>query len=109
CRHCRGPVPAYYPLVELAALGIAVWAVWAVPQNAGVAALWATCILGWVLLALALADWRERVLPDPLTLPLAVGGLAWAAWQGRWLESLIGAAAGLVGFAAVRWAYGRWR
>jgi leader peptidase (prepilin peptidase)/N-methyltransferase len=41
--------------------------------------LWATCGLGWFLLTLAVIDARHQLLPDALTLPLLIGGLAIAA------------------------------
>lgn len=34
------------------------------------------CGLGWTLLALAWIDWRDMLLPDVLTLPLLLTGLA---------------------------------
>lgn len=107
CRHCGVRVPAIYPLIEVAALVLAAWAVWVLPERLGL--LWATCALGWTLLALALADWAERVLPDALTLPLAGGGFLYALLDGRWADSALGVAAGALAFLALRRAYLKWR
>ncbi len=42
--------------------------------------LYASCLLGWLLLALALCDWRSFLLPDALTLPLLGLGLLVTWW-----------------------------
>jgi len=99
CRHCAAPLSLRYPLTELAALAIAGWA-------ASVASGWAIligCLLGWTLLALALIDARDKILPDALTLPLlAAGLLATLALDGAAIgDHAIGAIAGLTLFWAV--------
>ena len=73
CRHCGAPIPAFHPLIETAALAVAASAA-CVPGDP--AWLWASCVLGWTLLALACIDARHFWLPDVLTLPLLLGGLA---------------------------------
>ncbi|MDZ3837416.1 MAG: A24 family peptidase [Rhodospirillales bacterium] len=96
CRACGQRISRLYPAVELAAVLVAVWTALAVP---GVV-VWATAVLGWTLLALAVIDVRTLTLPDVLTLPLAGCGLA-VAW---WLDDVslgghaIGPAAGWLGF-----------
>jgi leader peptidase (prepilin peptidase)/N-methyltransferase len=98
CRHCDAPVSAFYPAVEIASLGVAVWA--AVVSNGSL--LWVTCALGWCLLALAAIDLRDGLLPDALTLPLAAAGLV---ESGIWAsEDLLGRAAGAAGGFAALWA-----
>lgn len=105
CRHCRARVSVFYPVVELAAFSIAVWAaLWRDGPD-----LWIACGLGWLLLVLAVIDWRERLLPDALTLSLGIFGLFIAAADRRIVDAAIGAAVGLVAFAAVRWLYARLR
>lgn len=77
CRHCGGAIDPVHPAMELGCLAVAAWA-------AGVQsghALAAACVLGWLLLALAMADWRSYMLPDLLTLPLLLLGLAATAWR----------------------------
>ena len=71
CRQCHAAIGLLYPAMELGALAIAIWSVAVMPGWLAAA----TAGLGWVLLALAVIDWRDMLLPDVLTLPLAVAGL----------------------------------
>lgn len=107
CRYCRRSIGVYYPAVELAALGIALWAATA----ASGWLLWATALLGWTLLALTLIDFRHFVLPDVLTLPLVPAGIAvnWLGAQQPLLDAVLGAIAGYLVFTLIAWAYRRWR
>jgi leader peptidase (prepilin peptidase) / N-methyltransferase len=73
CRHCRQPIGLFHPAVELAAVAVALWAAWADPDPAR---LWADCGLGWALLTLTWIDLEHFLLPDVVTLPLLVAGLA---------------------------------
>ncbi len=61
-----------YPVVELAALATAGWSLAVLPGWLA----WAASLYGWGLLALAVIDQRHFILPDALTPPLAVAGLA---------------------------------
>jgi len=72
CRYCHHAIGWFHPVVELAALGVAAWAVLAceTPQH-----VWITCLLGWTLLALGWIDVEWFLLPDVLTLPLLLAGL----------------------------------
>jgi leader peptidase (prepilin peptidase)/N-methyltransferase len=72
CRYCRQPLGWFYPGVELAALVVALAAV----LIDGGQRAWLDCLLGWSLLALGWIDLRSWLLPDALTLPLIVAGLA---------------------------------
>ena len=67
------------------------------------------CALGWTLLALAWIDWEALFLPDVLTLPLVLAGLAATFWlQPHSLTNHAAAAAlGYLLFRGVAWAY-RW-
>jgi leader peptidase (prepilin peptidase)/N-methyltransferase len=96
CRYCGSALGWFYPNIEVAALLVAVWAAAVVSGPA----LWATCLLGWMLLALAVIDARRLILPDALTLPLIALGLAAAAWLDgpRLADHAIGAAAGFLAF-----------
>ena len=79
CRHCRQPIGRFHPAIELAATAVALWAVLADPEPERV---WADCGLGWTLLTLAWIDWTDLLLPDVLTLPLLLAGLALTlAWD----------------------------
>ena len=75
------------------------------------AALWADCVLGWGLLALAWIDARTMILPDALTLPLIPAGLAATAWldQTALVEHAIGAISGYAAFQAIAMLYRRIR
>ena len=76
CRRCGGAIAPAHWWIELAATAIAAWA----SITAGsFLPLWLTCVLGWVLLALAWIDWEHLRLPDALTLPLLIAGLL-ATW-----------------------------
>jgi leader peptidase (prepilin peptidase)/N-methyltransferase len=107
CRHCAAPVSSFYPGVELGALAVALWAALALP----VEQLWASCLLGWGLLALAIIDARDFWLPDRITLPLVAFGLIVAAILDRTglADHVIGAAAGFACFAAIAFIYRRLR
>ena len=97
CRHCRQRLGWFYPAIEIAALLIALIAV----AIDGTPRAWLDCLLGWWLLALAWIDLRQGVLPDLLTLPLIVAGLAAAAFFDP--DTLIDRALGAVfGYLALR-------
>jgi leader peptidase (prepilin peptidase) / N-methyltransferase len=76
CRRCGAVLGWFYPAVELAALAVAAIAVAA----DGAPLVWLDCLFGWWLLTLAWIDLRCWLLPDVLTLPLIVAGLAEAAF-----------------------------
>ncbi len=109
CRHCDVPIGRFHPAVELAAIAVAASAAWTIGDDA--ALLWAGCGLGWTLLTLAWIDALHMRLPDVLTLPLLLAGLA-ATW---WLDPdtlaahAMGAAAGYLSIAALAVAYRRLR
>ncbi len=104
CRHCGSEIGAFYPAMELAALGVALWSA-ALAATSGL--LWASCVLGWMLLCLATIDWRYFLLPDFLTLPLiGLGLLAAAVLEPAALSGrAIGVAGGFVFIVLVRHAY----
>jgi leader peptidase (prepilin peptidase)/N-methyltransferase len=99
CRHCDVSLSTRYPLTELAALVIALWAV----SVLGGWPILIGCLLGWALLTLALVDWREKILPDAITLPLIAAGLAAALFLEPLIlfDHAIGAAVGLTIFLVV--------
>jgi leader peptidase (prepilin peptidase) / N-methyltransferase len=104
CRHCGAPIGRFHLIVELAALAVALWALTVDANNAdGGLRLWADCVLGWTLLALAWIDARHMILPDVLTLPLVLAGLgfAWFLEPERIVDHAAGAAIGWLLFWAV--------
>jgi leader peptidase (prepilin peptidase)/N-methyltransferase len=108
CRHCRQPIARFHPAVELAAFGVALWAVWA---EADPGRLWADCALGWTLLTLAWIDFDSFLLPDVLTLPLLLAGLALTAVTDpeALTDRSLAAALGYLSFQALALAYRRFR
>lgn len=103
CRHCGQNVGAFYPAIELAALIVAAW-------STAIASGWslaASCLLGWVLLALTFTDIRIFLLPDFLTLPLIGFGLlvTQALEPSTTLPHILGAAIGFLAIVAIRKAY----
>ena len=62
--------------------------------------LLAGCTLGWTLLALSWIDWRHWVLPNSLTLPLILLGLA-RAWFINSQTMVDRAAGAIVGYIAL--------
>ena len=75
CHHCRAPISARYPLVELATgllSALVVWKFGATPA-AGV-----SLILLWSLISLSLIDYDHQLLPDNINYFLLWSGLALA-------------------------------
>jgi len=103
CRSCGVRISVQYPLVELATG--AIWAgmvlTWGVEVEALRGALFLTILLG-----IAVADARFYIIPDQFSVGGAVLGfvLAFLSPEITWLESLVGAAAGLFLLWFVAWA-----
>lgn len=101
CRACSEAISASYPLIEVAALVLALWSLTIVSGWLFVA----SCVLGWVLLTLAAIDARHFILPDILTLPLMVAGFAVTLFidQGHLVPHVLAAAAagGSLAFVAL--------
>jgi len=110
CRHC-GAAIGWQPLVaELVGSGIALVAALSLPLPQAVV----FAVVGWWLLLLALIDAEHGRLPDVLTLPLLVAGLATAASAAVAglpppLHSLLGAGLGFALFYATARLYAAWR
>ena len=105
CRFCRAPISPFYPAIEIAATVAVAWGATVVSGWI----IWPTAILAWILLALALIDAEQGILPDVLTLPMIAAGLgaAWLIAPVGIAYHLAGAAAGYLAFEAVRHTY-RW-
>ena len=108
CRHCHTPIGRFHPLVEMAGLTIAA-AVCALVTDP--ALRWLGCVLGWTLLALAWIDFDHRRLPDVLTLPLLLAGLAATQWLApdALVDHAVAATVGYLGFRGIALAYRLWR
>ena len=112
CRYCKAPISLFHPVIELGAILVALWSATVFSGTP----LWISCILGWMLLALAATDILYFLLPDMLTLPLIAGGLLVnAGLDARLLADqglgahLIGAAAGYAFIRILRFVYSRLR
>lgn len=99
CRSCGAAIGPFHPAVELAALAVAALAALSLGDDPP--RLWLGCGLGWTLLAAAWIDAEHLLLPDRLTLPLILAGLAATAALAP--EALAGHALGAaLGYAAFR-------
>lgn len=107
CRGCGIALGWFYPAIEVAALAVALIAL-----AAGHGRLvWLDCAFGWWLLTLAWIDARCWILPDALTLPLVVAGLAAAAVfaPAVLLDRALGAVLGNASLRAIAVLYRRTR
>jgi leader peptidase (prepilin peptidase)/N-methyltransferase len=108
CRHCRQPIGLLHPAVELAAVGISLWAV---SVDSDPVRLWTDCGLGWTLLTLAWIDCTSYLLPDVLTLPLLLAGLAltWGIQPEALTDHCLATVVGYLSFQGLAFAYRRLR
>jgi leader peptidase (prepilin peptidase)/N-methyltransferase len=107
CRSCGARIDPLHAGVEIGCALIGGIALFLFPDPAGL--IWA--LFGWLLLTLAILDWRHFWLPDALTLPLALIGLTLGEWATGVLlvDRAIGAALGYgallalsIGYKALR-------
>ena len=100
CASCGARISWRYPIVEMlgAAGGLGAFMLF----GATPAAL-AAAVFFWALIALAVIDLETGYLPDAITLPLLLAGLAAnaAGFFALWHASLIGAAAGYLIFRLI--------
>ena len=107
CRRCGARIDPHHPAIELGAALLGAVALVAHPGLLGLV----TALFGWWLLLIATLDLEHLWLPDRLTLPLLVLGLA-AAWAGfgpPLLERAAGAALGWAALFLIAWLYRRLR
>jgi leader peptidase (prepilin peptidase)/N-methyltransferase len=113
CRTCHAPIGVFHLAVELAAVAVALWAalMFAEPALAEPAWVWASCVLGWTLLALGWIDVEHMMLPDVLTLPLLLAGLgATLLLDPQDIgDHALGAVVGYLVFRAIAAGYRAWR
>ena len=108
CRHCGAPIAREHLWIELAAILVPASAAYFEPDALW---LWVDCVLGWGLLALGWIDWVHLRLPDVLTLPLVLAGLAATVWldPADTTDHAIAAAAGYGSLRLISLAYRAWR
>lgn len=108
CHHCRAPISAQYPIVELATGLLFVLVAWMTPAGPLLAA---RLILVLMLVALFGIDLEHQILPNSITLPgIVVGFLFSLVGPPGWRDSLLGIALGagiLYGIAAAYYAVRR--
>lgn len=104
CRHCKTPISAQYPLVEFITMLLSLLAVWRFGFGwQGFGAL----LFTWFLVAASGIDFRTRLLPDVLTLPLMWLGLI-AAHEGLFISpkaAIAGAVLGYLSLWLVWWVF----
>jgi len=108
CRTCHAPIGVFHLAIELTAVAVALWAALTLAEPDWV---WASCVLGWTLLALGWIDVEHMMLPDVLTLPLLLAGLGATLLldPGDALDHALGAVVGYLAFRAIAAGYRAWR
>jgi len=103
CRSCGAAIDPLHGRVEAGCAVIGALALGAMPNLGGIG--WA--VFGWLLLTLAVLDWRHFWLPDALTLPLAFLGFTIGLWATDVtpVDRAIGAAAGYGALLAIALGY----
>lgn len=103
CRTCGERIAWFYPGMEIAAAGVALWAACTV----SLPILPLSLVLGWLLLALAVMDLRSFRLSDALTWPLLALGLAacWLIQPYLLFDHILGVFAGAGSIGALAIAY----
>ncbi|MEL7462546.1 MAG: A24 family peptidase [Pseudomonadota bacterium] len=54
-------------------------------------------------------DWKRKILPDGITLPLIIAGVVFAVGEDRLIDAVLGATLGYLSFRALGWAWERLR
>jgi leader peptidase (prepilin peptidase) / N-methyltransferase len=104
CAHCRAPISARYPAVEVLGGAVAALMAWRFGYSAQLAF---ALVFGWAMIALAFIDFDTQLLPDDITLPvLWLGLIANAASTFTDLRSaVLGAVGGYLILWLVYWAF----
>ena len=108
CRHCGAGIPPAIPLLEGTMIAVVILTAVSAWNDALAAA---TCLFGWLIVLLVVADLRHLILPDILTAGLLASGLL-AALILPSIEpaaALFGAAIGGGSFLLLRFLYFRFR
>ena len=101
CRTCNAEIPVLLPVLELAAVAVALTAIAVAPG------MWmaVTALFGWALLLLGILDLRDYWLPLPITIALAAAGLFVGLGADTFTDSLIGLAVGFLLLEGLRLFY----
>jgi leader peptidase (prepilin peptidase)/N-methyltransferase len=107
CRYCRAKISVRYPLVELlTALLTVLWWFRAGQWELGVNTV-ILLLLTYALVAVSLIDLDSQIIPDKITLPLLVAGLAWQGLRGELVFAALGLLAGGGPFGMIALVYGK--
>jgi leader peptidase (prepilin peptidase)/N-methyltransferase len=108
CRHCDAKIAIDQPIAEV---GCAIVGMLASVSADSIGGMILFALFGWTLIALALLDARHHWLPNILTLPLIVAGLASVVLvpNPALIDRLCGAAVGYCLLEALRIVYRRLR
>jgi leader peptidase (prepilin peptidase)/N-methyltransferase len=94
CRYCGVRIGWRYPLVELLC-GLLTWVWWVRMGGAGInAESIAMLIVTYALVAISLIDLDHQIIPNKITLPLLVAGLAFQGIRGELIPAVLGVLAG---------------
>lgn len=104
CRRCEAIIPAWFLYLELAAIGMAIWAI-ILAQDPWQA--WLIAIFFWLLITLISTDLTRFCLPDPLTGTLFMVAVALSLTTGNpdVGQALLGAVIGMGAFWSLRIGY----
>ncbi|SFP36757.1 prepilin peptidase [Sphingomonas rubra] len=107
CRGCGEAIDPVHSAIEAAAVAVGAASGWLAPGVAGVGG----ALFGWLLVALAVLDWRHFWLPDRLVAVLALGGLGFglAGVAPALPDRLIGGAGGFLLLWGIAAGYRWWR
>jgi leader peptidase (prepilin peptidase)/N-methyltransferase len=104
CAHCRAPISARYPLVEMLGGVVAALLAWRFGYSPQLAF---GLVFAWAMIALAFIDFDTQLLPDDITLPMLWLGLL-ANLMGTYTDlrsAVLGAVAGYLVLWIVYWAF----
>ncbi|USN53245.1 MAG: prepilin peptidase [Candidatus Nomurabacteria bacterium] len=102
CAYCRSAISLHYPVVELLGGGLALLVYVAIPDMIPRFSAW---LFFFGLLVVFFTDWRERIIPDEISLGGVVLGLMLSPWTIGLVPALTGSAAGGVSFYLIGWFY----
>ena len=107
CRTCRGPISLMYPAVELVTPALFLVQYW---QLGWQPLLGARLVFSCAMIVLFLIDLQHRILPNVVTIPGVVVGLAASFFvEPGWLDAVLGVAVGGGSLLAISEAYYRIR
>lgn len=78
CRICARGLGRLYPAIEIAALIIALWSIFALPGEY----VWTGAAFGWTLMVIVMIFWRDGKLPMAIVVGVGVAGLLLAGSNG---------------------------